>query len=225
MSENDFDMVAYTMGRAAGGGGSGGVTDVQINGTSVVSSGVANIPLADGTNLGVAKVGSGLYMASEGDLKVSKSNAAQVKAGANEYNPIVPYNQNASAFYGLAKAAGDTTQSASSNAVGTYTETAKSKISDMLSAPETITGSTPSITAQAGVRYICGEVSTLNFTPSATGICDVVFTSGSTPAVLTLPTGVDKIKWANGWDETCEANTIYELNVMSGNLGVVAAWS
>jgi len=40
--------------------GGGSVTDVQVNGTSVVSSGVANVPVMDANTLGVAKVGANL---------------------------------------------------------------------------------------------------------------------------------------------------------------------
>ncbi|MBQ1554305.1 MAG: hypothetical protein IIZ68_02480 [Clostridia bacterium] len=139
----------------------------------------------------------------------------------------MPSGQHRSAFYGLAKAAGDSTQSASSNAVGTYTEAAKSAISQMLSAPETVSGSTPSITAKPGVQYICGEVSTIDITVPESGIIDVIFESGSTPAVLTVtpPTG-KTMKWAGGFDPTSlEANTTYEINIMNGCLGVGAAWT
>ena len=93
---------------------------------------------------------------------------------------------------------------------------------------ETVTGSTPSITAQPGVRYICGEVSTLAITVPATGIIDVVFESGSTPTVLTVtpPSGVTAVKWANGFDPTAlEADTVYEINIMDGEYGVVGAWT
>lgn len=85
-----------------------------------------------------------------------------------------------------------------------------------------VSGTTPTITAQADYRYVCGEVATLDFTPSATGICDVVFTSGATATVLTVPS---TIKWANGFDPTSlEANTTYEINIMDG-LGVCCAWT
>ena len=98
----------------------------------------------------------------------------------------------------------------------------------MLNAPESVSGTTPTITAQPGVRYICGEVSTLAITTPASGIIDVVFESGSTPTVLTIDsakTGVSAIKWAGGWDETCEANTVYEINIAEGEYGVVASWT
>lgn len=89
--------------------------------------------------------------------------------------------------------------------------------------PVTVSGSTPNITAAANTRYICGTVSTLTFTPSATGICDVQFTSGSTPTVLTVPSTV---LWPDWFDPTAlEANTVYEINIMDGEYGAVAAWS
>ena len=68
---------------------------------------------------------------------------------------------------------------------------------------------------------------TLDITLPASGIVDVVFESGSTATVLTItpPTGVTEVKWADGWDEVCEANTTYELSVLNGELGVKAAWT
>ena len=90
----------------------------------------------------------------------------------------------------------------------------------------TVTGSTPTITALPGVRYVCGECATLDITLPASGCIDVVFESGSTATTLTItpPTGVT-LKWANGFDPTAlEANTVYEINIMDG-LGVAASWT
>lgn len=89
--------------------------------------------------------------------------------------------------------------------------------------PQTITvsGTTPTIVAKSGIRYVCGEVATLDFTPSATGICDVVFTSGSTPTVVTLP---NTVKFSDG-ELTIEANTTYEINILDGVYGAVMAWT
>ena len=109
------------------------VDDVQINGTSVVTDGVANVPIAGTNSLGVIQThpdyGIEVF---RNTLKINPANDSRVKAGVNGNNPIVPSNQHASAFYGLAKAAGDTTQSQSSNAIGTYTEEAKTAIRTML---------------------------------------------------------------------------------------------
>ena len=85
-----------------------------------------------------------------------------------------------------------------------------------------VSGSTPSITGVADTRYMCGEVSTLDITPPESGIIDVIFTSGTTPTVLTYP---NTVKFADGWDGTCEASTIYEINILNGTLGLVMAWT
>lgn len=202
-------------------------TDVQVNGTSIISSGVANIPTATSEILGVIKPSSGLLANSSGAISIYKATDAQVKAGVHQYNPIVPSTQHQSVFYGLATASGDTTQKNSNNSVGTYTESAKSAISQMLNAPETVSGSTPSITAKAGVRYICGEVSTLTIIVPSSGIIDVTFESGSTPTVLTItpPTGVtiNYPAWFN--PSSLVANTTYEINIADGKNAVVMAWA
>lgn len=202
------------------------VQDVQVNGTSVLSDGVANVPMADTTNPGAVIIGNGLTLNSSNKLAVSAATTSTVKQGTNTSQPIVPDRQHTATFYGLAKAAGDTTQSSSSNTVGNYTDDAKSAISQMLNGSVAVTGTTPAITALPGIRYVCGEVATLDITLPASGIVDVVFESGSTPTVLTItpPTGVT-LKWANGFDPTSlDANTTYEVNIADG-LGVAAAWS
>ena len=228
-------VIALIKALAGSGGGSGsGVSDVQVNGTSVVDDGVANVPLATSSSVGVVKPkmsGSltyGLTINSAGELAVDPANDNALKAGTGNFKPICSDKAKEAAFYGLAKAAGDTSHASSNNAVGTYTESAKSAISGMLNAPETVSGSTPSITAKAGVRYICGECSTLTSVVPASGIIDVTFDSGTTPTVLTItpPTGVT-IRWANGFDPSTdiEANTTYEINIMDGEFGVVGSWS
>jgi len=214
-----------------GGGGGGAVDDVQINGESIVSSGVANIPIANTWDFGVVKVSSsqGIGVDSQSKtLYVSNASENYVKAGANPYFPIVPLRQHVAAFYGLAKAAGADMKDIVSTTVGVYPEAQKSAISDMLNAPVSVSGSTPSITALSGVRYVCGEVSTISITLPASGCVDVVFESGSTPAVLTVtpPSGVTAVKWANGFDPSAlEADTVYELNILDGEFGVVASWT
>lgn len=206
---------------------SGYLTDVQINGTSIVSDGVANVPVAGTNSLGVVQTHPDYGISTVlNTLIINTANDTRIKAGASANTPITPYNQHKSVFYGLAKAAGDTTQSQSSNAVGNYTEDAKSAISEMLNGSVAVSGSTPTITAKSGIRYVCGEVSTLDITTPSSGIIDVIFTSGATATVLTVtpPTGMT-MRWANGFDPTAlEANTTYELNIMDG-LGVAVGWT
>ena len=86
----------------------------------------------------------------------------------------------------------------------------------------TVSGTDPVITAQSGVRYICGEVTTLTFTPSPSGICDVIFHSGSTPTVVELPLAV---KFPGGKELSIEADTTYEINIMDGIYGAVMSWT
>lgn len=209
------------------------VQDVRVNGASVLGAqGVAEIPKAnDNGTFGVVGIyagyATGIGVNSDGYLSIRPTTNANVKAGNGNYIPVTSSVQHAASFYGLAKAAGDSTQSASSNAVGTYTEDAKSAISEMLSGAVSVSGSTPSITAKPGIRYICGECATLDITTPATGIVDVVFESGSTATVLTVtpPTGMT-MKWAGGFDPTAlEANTTYEINIMDGVYGVVGVWT
>lgn len=86
-----------------------------------------------------------------------------------------------------------------------------------------VTGQTPTITAEENTRYICGEVTSLSFTPCDKGICDVRFTAASISTVLTLPETVKLPAW---FDPTLlEAGTTYEINVLDGIYGVVMSWA
>lgn len=109
------------------------VTDVQVNGSSIVQNGIANIGYASANNAGVIKTresyGTGI---DSGQLAIIRGTDAEIKAGTGGWKPVVPNRQHMAAFYGLAKAAGDSTQSASSNSVGTYTDAAKVAIQKML---------------------------------------------------------------------------------------------
>ena len=102
-------------------------------------------------------------------------------------------------------------------------------LSDLADNTESVTGTTPSITGVSGHRYICGECATLSITAPASGCIDILFESGSTPTVLTITsakTGVTDIKWMDGFDpDDLDANTIYEINILDGEFGVVAEWT
>ena len=136
--------------------------------------------------------------------------------------------QHASTFYGLAKAAGDTTQPSSSNEVGTYTDFAKASIKSMLGIVDgstgtvDVSGTTPTITAVENTRYVCGEVSTLSITPPSSGICIVRFTSGTTATVLTVPNTVIWPEWFDA--TTLESSRVYEICITDGVYGAVMSW-
>jgi len=139
------------------------VTDVRINGTSIAANGVANVPLADADTYGVMKLGTGLFVQDYGGgnkkVRVGEPSSGQIKVGTHGSGYISPMNQHESAFYGLAKASGDTTQSQSNNAVGTYTPEAKGAIQQMLGISNLLA---PSETATASKAYSIGEVFTSN---------------------------------------------------------------
>lgn len=203
----------------------GSVKDVTVNGESIVDSesGVAEIPTASSVKYGLVKPGAGLRI-NGGNLVTAMALDSLIKEGTTQFSPIVPYSQHMATFYGLAKAAGDTTQSASSNAVGTYTEEAKVAIRNMIdatgeSASVTVTGTDPVIQASRNTRYICGEILSLDFTPCASGICEVIFTSGSSVTVLTLPETIKMPEWFE-----VETNHTYEISVVDGVYGAVMVW-
>ena len=110
------------------------VDDVQINGTSIVDNGIANIPIADNNKLGLMKTQNFAYgLAIEnGDLTTVSAASNIIKDGKDSFRPITSNKTHISTFYGLAKAAGDTTQSVSSNPIGQYTDEAKTKIQEMI---------------------------------------------------------------------------------------------
>lgn len=84
----------------------------------------------------------------------------------------------------------------------------------------TVSGTNPSITAQSNKRYVCGEVATLTITPIVQGCTDVLFTSGTTPTVLSLPQTVKMPSWF-----TVEASKTYEINILDGVYGAVMSWT
>ena len=110
------------------------VQDVQINGNSILENRIANIQTTSTIiqNSEMLITSGGVNQALNAILSV---NSDQIKAGMNSKRPISPNKQHESTFYGLAKAAGDTTQSQSNNAVGTYTDDAKTAIQAMLDVP------------------------------------------------------------------------------------------
>ena len=144
------------------------LTDVQINGASVVSNGIAEVPIATESSVGVCRVdpnyGTGIYSQR---LIVARAPNDYIKNGANVYRPIVPSTQHLASFYGLAKAAGDTTQSQSSNEVGTYTQEAKAAIKNMLDVPS-VSDVQSLQTAKADKSYVDTQLATKASTATAT---------------------------------------------------------
>lgn len=217
--------------------GAGDPLDVQIDGTSIVNDGVANIPMAS-SDPGVVKVIASYGITTQrGFLAPVQATEAMVRnpAGSSSLaplRPITPDLEDKATFYGLALAAGDTTQSQSLNAVGTYTDTAKTAIQTMLGIDEAISdafqegievqvsGTDPVIVANANTRYICGECATLTVTPPENGVTEIVFSSGTTPTALTLPATVKMPEWF-----TIESGYTYAISIENSLYGAVMMWA
>jgi hypothetical protein len=98
---------------------------------------VANVPIASSALIGCVKVRNGadglmMFSGDPGRIMIAPPTATQIKNGESSYAVVVASRQHESAFYGLAKVAGDTTQSSSSNSTGNYTPEAKAAIWNML---------------------------------------------------------------------------------------------
>lgn len=83
-----------------------------------------------------------------------------------------------------------------------------------------IEGMNPKINATANTVYLCGELLSLEFNPCTDGVCDIVFSSGTTPTLLTLP---DSVRMPNGF--AVLENRTYEINIMNGIYGVATSWA
>lgn len=208
------------------------VQDVQVNGVSVLNGGTANIPIATVSAPGVAKVSSakGIGIDVDNNLIINPAGATAIKQGTAAFTPIVPIHQAKSVFYGLAKAAGHDEKN-SVEPVGTYTPEAKAAIQAMLginlssiaTQVETVDGAVVTITGQQNTRYMCGEVTSISITPPTAGSIDVFFTSGSTVAVLTLPSTVKMPEWFDA--SALDTNTVYEILITDGVYGSVMTWA
>lgn len=83
----------------------------------------------------------------------------------------------------------------------------------------TVSGATPTITASPNTRYICGEVTTLSVTPPEFGTTEIIFESGATPTVLTLPAAVIMPEWF-----TIKSGYIYQISITNNKYGAVMMW-
>lgn len=138
-----------------------------------------------------------------------------VRAGSNAY---------ALEWDGTAHFAGDVYVHSNSDSTGGNKLATEAYVTNAISAStQTVSGSTPTVTAVANKTYICGTVSTLSFTPASSGISDILFTSGSTATVLTVPNTVKFPEWFD--PSNLSANTTYEISVMNGTYGAVMAWA
>lgn len=83
---------------------------------------------------------------------------------------------------------------------------------------QNITGSAPTLSIVGGVTYVCGELTTLtvNSIEDSTDESWVYFTSGSTPTVVTWPTGANI-----AGDTTIVPNVSYEVCIRKSRIIIV----
>lgn len=160
-------------------GEAGKVDDVQVNGTSILNNKVANIPVATASTLGIVKSNAdgGIVVENTGLLRTDAATLGHTKLATNGYKPITPSIEHSATFYGLAKAAGDSSQSASNNAVGTYTDEAKSAIKTMLGFA-TSADISDAIDNLVNTRYhVCepGEYNSTTYIPTLAGELGVIY--------------------------------------------------
>ena len=108
---------------------------VRLGSTTMdLSNYIKKTDYATTSSAGVVKLSSSSAVAKDenNNLHISVSDSMTIKNGTNEIYPLTAGKQHESVFYGLAKAAGDATQAASSNTVGIYTENALTSIKSML---------------------------------------------------------------------------------------------
>jgi len=139
------------------------VTDVRVAGTSVAANGVANIPIASQSSLGVVKqaeTGYSVSIQNDGTLKIVGADTATIKSGSsNSSRPILPVTTHVATFYGLTRAAG-VNMASSANEVGTYTPEAKGAIQQMLGVSDLIATAENSLVASKA--YAISDIFTAN---------------------------------------------------------------
>ena len=91
-----------------------------------------------------------------------------------------------------------------------------------------VAGTTPSITAQAGRRYVCtaAAVAELTLVVPDSGVIAVRFASGTTATLLTVtPPAGKTLQWP-GWfnPDSLEAGAVYEISIEDGQFGGVGVW-
>lgn len=142
-----------------------------------LSNYVQKTDYATASNAGVVKIAGAMGIdITNGFLTMATADHTYIQDGTHARKAIPPKFQHESAFYGLAKAAGDSTQSTSSNAVGTYTDEAKAAIQTMLDVPAK--GDIPEVPVQDvqvnGVSVLQDGVANVPIVTTNSGIAGVV---------------------------------------------------
>ena len=206
LTENDIAGMGFTK-------NTGTITAIQANGTTVASSGTANIPAATTSVYGVTKLSTSTSSTST-SLAATASAVKSAYDLANGKQDKLVSGTNIKTINGQSLlGSGDITIEGGGSSEGgssSYTEVNHGT-------SDTTFELTPN------TFHIWDEVTVMNLTLGAetSGIANEYlfqFTSGSIPTTLTLP---DDIKFSD--DLVIEANKIYQISILKG-LGSVLSW-
>ena len=164
------------------------VTDVQINSTSIVSGGVANIPYGTNAVAGLAKAGSGLASMAGGTFYIYPATDSAIQAKTNSANPIVPSNLNKAVMEGLGNNSliwSDAYKANARNTIGAEQATNIVTLADN----DTITLADNTI--YNGATITAFEI-VLPSTDIIGFLCEIDFSSGATATTITYS---NTIKW------------------------------
>lgn len=180
----------------------GTITGVSVNGTSIATSGVANIPAASTSKYGVTKLSS----ATNSTSTTEAATPSAVKAAydlANSYKGTV-----------TSVKVDNVSKSQSSGVVDL------GYVNKQLS---TSTSSSMTLSPNIYYRNTSTSLSTLTITLGSVSNSNIIneyfveFTTSSSGTTVSLPS---TIKWANGETPTFEASTTYQISIVN-NLGTV----
>ena len=183
--------------KIGGGGGGGGGTD--------------NRYIVEFTESG------GVYTANKPYAKIAEAFSAGKEIVADIGTGLLPMVSTGSSFYTYFAGVDGTSLTVISLSSGDVVTVA---IVDVAPTTITVTTATPSIAAADNTIYECGELTSLTVSSfPATGEFSIVFISGATATVLSVP---NTMIMPDGF--AVEASTRYEINVKNG-YAVVGSWS
>ena len=188
-------------------GGSGTITGVSANGTSVATSGVANIPAATTSKYGVTQLSSSTSSTST-SLAATPSAVKAAYDLANGKQDKLVSGTNIKTINGTSiLGSGNITISGGSSGGGSG---AYAQVNHGTS--------DTTFTLTPNTFHVWDEVASLTLTLGSeqSGVANEYlfqFTSGATATSLTLP---DDIKWVNDAAPTISENMIYQISVLNG---------
>ena len=201
----------------------GTITGVSANGTSVATSGVANIPAASTSAYGVTKLSS----ATNSTSTSLAATASAVKAAydlANSYKGTVTGVKINGSTKSPSSGTVDIGTVATSVKIDNVSKTPSSGVVDLGYVNKKLTIYTTSpMTLSPNIYYrnTSTSLSTLTITLGSVSNSNIIneyfveFTTSPSGTTVSLPSG---IKWMNGVTPTFEASTTYQISIVN-NLG------